>query len=181
MVEKLRSEMEADHGLPVCSRPFLLAKVLREEGELGVWTVAGLPADPVSIDNAFAIFHVIGLIVLIYPPPQGDTNFEARRMALVLDPQGEAARWLRRVLGPQVSRQRQRRRRGEKGEEEEEEGGGAGTDGASGGGGAGRAGGGGVAGADVPAGERGAGDAAGPVPVAPPRTQVLRDGDGEVD
>ncbi|VVC27190.1 Hypothetical protein CINCED_3A023641 [Cinara cedri] len=60
----------------VCTKDFQLSAVLGKPVEIRAWNVAGLPTDLFSIDN--------GIIV---------TN--ARRSALMIDPQGQANKWIK--------------------------------------------------------------------------------------
>ena len=61
-----------------CSDKFSLAKVLGDPIKIRAWTVAGLPSDDFSIDN--------GIIVQY-----------ARRWPLIIDPQGQANKWIKNM------------------------------------------------------------------------------------
>lgn len=64
-------------GIP-CSDQFSLARVLGDPIKIRAWTAAGLPSDNFSIDN--------GIIVQY-----------ARRWPLIIDPQGQANKWIRNM------------------------------------------------------------------------------------
>ncbi|KAI9333781.1 dynein heavy chain and region D6 of dynein motor-domain-containing protein [Zopfochytrium polystomum] len=64
-------------GIP-CSDSFSLAKVLGDPIKIRAWTIAGLPSDAFSIDN--------GIIVS-----------NARRWPLMIDPQGQANKWVKNM------------------------------------------------------------------------------------
>jgi dynein heavy chain len=61
-----------------CTTPLVFSKVLGDPIKIRDWAIAGLPTDPFSIDN--------GIIV---------TN--ARRWPLMIDPQGQANKWVKNM------------------------------------------------------------------------------------
>ncbi|KAJ2998719.1 Dynein heavy chain 7, axonemal [Globomyces sp. JEL0801] len=61
-----------------CSKPMVIAKVLGDPIKIREWAIAGLPTDSFSVDN--------GIIV---------TN--ARRWPLMIDPQGQANKWVKNM------------------------------------------------------------------------------------
>lgn len=61
-----------------CSDNFSLAAVLGEAIQIRSWTIYGLPNDSLSIDNAFIMTY-------------------ARRWPLMIDPQGQANKWIRKL------------------------------------------------------------------------------------
>ncbi|KAJ3118419.1 Dynein heavy chain 7, axonemal [Phlyctochytrium bullatum] len=66
-----------DAGIP-CSDSFSLSKTLGDPIKIRAWTIAGLPSDSFSIDN--------GIIVS-----------NARRWPLMIDPQGQANKWVKNM------------------------------------------------------------------------------------
>ncbi|KAJ3106842.1 Dynein heavy chain 7, axonemal [Phlyctochytrium planicorne] len=64
-------------GIP-CSESFSLSKTLGDQIKIRAWTIAGLPSDSFSIDN--------GIIVQ-----------NARRWPLMIDPQGQANKWVKNM------------------------------------------------------------------------------------
>eukprot|EP00898_Chlorokybus_atmophyticus_P008353 jgi/Chlat1/8519/Chrsp80S07812 len=63
-----------------CSEEFSLAGVLADPVKVRAWTIAGLPKDSCSIDN--------GIIIS-----------KARRWPLMIDPQGQASKWIKNMEG----------------------------------------------------------------------------------
>ena len=66
-------------GAISCSKTFNLASVIGDPVKLQKWKLSGLPSDKVSIENAIILKHCL--------------NFP-----LIIDPQGQAIRWLRKKL-----------------------------------------------------------------------------------
>ena len=66
-----------DEKIP-CSASVLISKVLGDPIKIREWTISGLPSDPFSIDN--------GIIVS-----------NARRWPLMIDPQGQANKWVKNM------------------------------------------------------------------------------------
>ncbi|KAI9203090.1 dynein heavy chain and region D6 of dynein motor-domain-containing protein [Polychytrium aggregatum] len=66
-----------ERGVP-CSEEIKLATVLGEPVKIRAWTLAGLPNDSFSIDNGIMISN-------------------ARRWPLMIDPQGQANRWIKNM------------------------------------------------------------------------------------
>ncbi|KAJ3210279.1 Dynein heavy chain 7, axonemal [Dinochytrium kinnereticum] len=64
-------------GIP-CSESFSLSKTLGDPIKIRAWTIAGLPSDSFSVDN--------GIIVS-----------NARRWPLMIDPQGQANKWVKNM------------------------------------------------------------------------------------
>uniref|UniRef100_A0A669BJA2 Dynein axonemal heavy chain 7 n=1 Tax=Oreochromis niloticus TaxID=8128 RepID=A0A669BJA2_ORENI len=64
-------------GIP-CSRNMSLMKSLGDAVKIRTWTIAGLPSDSFSIDNAIIISN-------------------ARRWPLMIDPQGQANKWVKNM------------------------------------------------------------------------------------
>ena len=62
------------------SQDFSLAKAIGEPISLQKWALSGLPSDKVSIENAIIIYNSLN-----YP--------------LIIDPQGQASKWLKKMLG----------------------------------------------------------------------------------
>ncbi|XP_026815944.1 dynein heavy chain 7, axonemal-like [Rhopalosiphum maidis] len=62
----------------ICSKDFQLSAILGQPVVIRAWNVAGLPTDLFSIDN--------GIIVM-----------NARRSALMIDPQGQANKWIKKM------------------------------------------------------------------------------------
>lgn len=62
----------------VCAKDFQLTAVLGEPVEIRQWNIFGLPSDNFSIDNAIIIKN-------------------ARRYALMIDPQGQANKWIKNM------------------------------------------------------------------------------------
>ncbi|KAJ3343280.1 Dynein heavy chain 7, axonemal [Gonapodya sp. JEL0774] len=61
-----------------CSDSFTLAKVLGDPIKIRSWNLAGLPADDFSVDNGITVYH-------------------ARRWPLMIDPQGQANKWVKNM------------------------------------------------------------------------------------
>uniref|UniRef100_A0A8C5QX10 Dynein axonemal heavy chain 7 n=1 Tax=Leptobrachium leishanense TaxID=445787 RepID=A0A8C5QX10_9ANUR len=61
-----------------CSEDFSLASTLGEPVKIRAWTIAGLPSDSFSIDNGIIISN-------------------ARRWPLMIDPQGQANKWIKNM------------------------------------------------------------------------------------
>ncbi|RKO94828.1 dynein heavy chain and region D6 of dynein motor-domain-containing protein [Blyttiomyces helicus] len=61
-----------------CSDTFVLAKVLGDPIKIRAWTIAGLPSDAFSIDNGIVVDN-------------------ARRWPLMIDPQGQANKWVKNM------------------------------------------------------------------------------------
>ncbi|KAA0715776.1 Dynein heavy chain 7, axonemal [Triplophysa tibetana] len=70
-------DMCKTRGIP-CSRNMSLMNSLGEPVKIRSWTIAGLPSDSFSIDNAIIISN-------------------ARRWPLMIDPQGQANKWLKNM------------------------------------------------------------------------------------
>ncbi|KAJ3333612.1 Dynein heavy chain 7, axonemal [Blyttiomyces sp. JEL0837] len=66
-----------DAGIP-CSDTFSLSRVLGDPIKIRAWTIAGLPSDPFSVDNGVIVSH-------------------ARRWPLMIDPQGQANKWVKNM------------------------------------------------------------------------------------
>jgi len=64
-------------NIPV-SDDFSMAKILAEEVQIREWQEHGLPADQLSVDNGILIFN-------------------ARRFPLIIDPQGQANKWIKNL------------------------------------------------------------------------------------
>ncbi|KAI8903374.1 dynein heavy chain, N-terminal region 2-domain-containing protein [Gorgonomyces haynaldii] len=69
-----------ERGIP-CSTDIKLANVLGDPVKIRAWTLAGLPNDSFSIDNGIVIAN-------------------ARRWPLMIDPQGQANRWIKNLEKP---------------------------------------------------------------------------------
>ncbi|CAG0907579.1 unnamed protein product, partial [Darwinula stevensoni] len=61
-----------------CSNPFHLSSTLGDAVKTRAWHLAGLPVDVFSVDNAIIVTH-------------------ARRWPLMIDPQGQANKWIRNL------------------------------------------------------------------------------------
>ncbi|CAG0885871.1 unnamed protein product [Darwinula stevensoni] len=61
-----------------CSNPFHLSSTLGDAVKTRAWHLAGLPVDAFSVDNAIIVTH-------------------ARRWPLMIDPQGQANKWIRNL------------------------------------------------------------------------------------
>ncbi|KAI8840277.1 hypothetical protein BC829DRAFT_446998 [Chytridium lagenaria] len=64
-------------GIP-CSESFSLSKTLGDPIKIRAWTIAGLPSDSFSIDNGIVVSN-------------------ARRWPLMIDPQGQANKWVKNM------------------------------------------------------------------------------------
>ncbi|XP_049773091.1 dynein axonemal heavy chain 7 [Schistocerca cancellata] len=64
-----------------CSHDFALTAVLGEPVEIRAWNICGLPTDTFSVDNGIIIKN-------------------ARRFALMIDPQGQANKWVKNMEEP---------------------------------------------------------------------------------
>ena len=73
-------KMCQDMGIP-CSENFSLNTTLGEPVKIRAWQIAGLPADSFSVDN--------GIIV-----------YSSRRWPLIIDPQGQANKWVKNMERP---------------------------------------------------------------------------------
>jgi len=70
------------HALQVpCSATTTLAKTLGDAVKIRQWNIEGLPTDDFSIDNGITIFN-------------------SRRWPLMIDPQGQANKWIRKMEAP---------------------------------------------------------------------------------
>lgn len=66
-----------EQGIP-CSREFSLSATLGEPVEIRAWNIAGLPTDSFSVDNGIVVSN-------------------ARRWPLMIDPQGQANKWVKNM------------------------------------------------------------------------------------
>ena len=71
------SRMCQEKGIP-CSNDFSLNTTLGEQVKIREWTIAGLPTDSFSIENGIVISN-------------------ARRWPLMIDPQGQANKWVKNM------------------------------------------------------------------------------------
>ena len=71
------SRMCQEKGIP-CSDDFSLNTTLGEQVKIREWTIAGLPTDSFSIENGIVISN-------------------ARRWPLMIDPQGQANKWIKNM------------------------------------------------------------------------------------
>lgn len=66
-----------EQGIP-CSREFSLSATLGEPVQIRAWNIAGLPTDSFSVDNGVVVSN-------------------ARRWPLMIDPQGQANKWVKNM------------------------------------------------------------------------------------
>nr|CAD7400377.1 unnamed protein product [Timema cristinae] len=72
----------------ICSNNFSLTEILGEAVVIRQWNIFGLPSDSFSVDNAI----IINIILDCAPTPRN-----ARRFPLMIDPQGQANKWVKNM------------------------------------------------------------------------------------